>query len=411
MNTLPIRRISACLVLALLFIFGSVSALAQDQDKPIKLGAIYILSGSAAAYGQFAEQGLQLAIDEINASGGVLGRQLEYRIEDSQAKVATAIQAARKLVYQEQVDALLGLDSSGVAIGVVPIVPELGRPLIITHASTPDVTGPLCNMYTYRVSDNIAQHMNAAAQIGAETGAKQWTTIGPDYAFGHQTWEYFGKYLTEMSDDVELMSYAAFPPFGAEAFTPYINAVMDADPDGIMISLWGGDLVNFIRQANNLGFFEQGYEVLFAVGAATEVLSALGDQMPKDVWLGTRYWYAAYDNPINERFVSAYIDKYGTAPSYNAEGAYAAVYAYKAAMEKAGTTDPKAVAKALSGMSFEAPNGTVTFRAGNHQALVPPNWGLSASMNEEIGIRNLEPVRTFDPEKVTPPVSATGCEL
>lgn len=409
MSIFHTKRVLAYCALALVVIFCSTPALAQE--KPIKLGAIYILSGSAAAYGQFAEQGMQLAIDEINADGGVLGRPLEYSIEDSQAKVSAAIQAARKLVYQEQVDALIGLDSSGVAQGLVPIVPELKKPLIITHASTPDATGELCNSYTYRVSDNIAQHMNAAARIAAETGAKRWTTIGPDYAFGRQTWDYFGEYLTQMSDSAQLLDYEAFPPFGEEAFTPYINAVMDADPDGVMISLWGGDLVNFIRQANDLGFFEQDYELLFAVGGATEVLSALGDQMPKGVWLGTRYWYDAYDNPINERFVSSYIERHGTAPSYNAEGAYAAVYAYKAAMEKAGTTDGKAVAQALAGLSFEAPNGTVTFRPGNHQAMVPPNWGLSASMNEELGIRNLDPIRVFDPEKVTPPVSETGCEL
>ncbi len=409
MSSFREKRIFAYLALAFVLIFSAVPA--QAQEKPIKLGAIYILSGSAASYGQFAEQGLTLAIEEINADGGVLGRPLEYSIEDSQGSASAAIQAARKLVYQEQVDALVGLDSSGVAQGLVPIVPELRTPLIITHASTPDATGELCNAFTYRVSDNIAQHMNAAARIAAEGDAQQWTTIGPDYAFGRQTWEYFGDYLTEMSDDAELLDYEAFPPFGEEDFTPYINAVMDADPDGVMISLWGGDLVNFIRQANDLGFFEQDYELLFAVGGATEVLSALGEQMPKDVWLGTRYWYDAYDNPINERFVSSYIERYGTAPSYNAEGAYAAVYAYKAAMEKAGTTDGEAVAAALSGLSFEAPNGTVTFRPGDHQAMVSPNWGLSASMNEEIGIRNLDPIRVFDPELVTPPVSETGCDL
>ncbi|MCZ2097206.1 MAG: ABC transporter substrate-binding protein, partial [Anaerolineae bacterium] len=168
---------------------------AQAQPRPVRVGAIYIMSGSAAAYGQFARQGMELAADEINARGGILGRKLEFALEDSQGKVDVAIQAARKLVFQGGADALMGLDSSGVANGLTPIVPELRKPFVITHAASPDVTGKLCNAYTYRLSVNVNQNMSAAAQIAAESGAKRWTTIGPDYAFGHQSWEYFGKYL------------------------------------------------------------------------------------------------------------------------------------------------------------------------------------------------------------------------
>ncbi|GGY61533.1 ABC transporter substrate-binding protein [Marinobacter zhanjiangensis] len=387
---------------------GTGNAMAEE---PIRFGAIYILSGSAATYGEFAQRGIDLAVEEINDSGGILQRQVEVLYEDSQGKAATAIQAARKLAYQDNVDALLGLDSSGVAQGMVPTVPELQKPFIITHAATPDVTGNLCNEFTYRISVNVPQNQKAAAMIAAETDAKRWTTIGPDYAFGHQTWEYFGNYLKEMKPEVELMEQTAFPRFGAEDFTPFINGIMDADPEGIIISTWGGDLVNFIRQANNLGFFDQGYEVMFTVGAATEVLDALGDQMPEGVWLSTRYWYDAYDNEANTRFVEAYLDEYGSAPSYNSEGAYAAIYAYKQAMEAAGTTDGPAVAKALSGMTMEAPNGTVTFRPGDHQAMVSPNWGISGPMHPEHGIRTLTDIRVFDPEEVARPVEETGCTL
>ena len=159
-------------------------------EEPIRIGGIYILSGSAATYGEFAQKGINLAVDEINASGGILGRQVEMVFEDSQGKASVAVQAARKLVYSEGVDALVGLDSSGVAQGLVPTIPELQKPLIITHAATPDVTGKLCNAFTYRISVNVAQNMKAAALVAAELDATNWTTIGPDYAFGHQSWEF-----------------------------------------------------------------------------------------------------------------------------------------------------------------------------------------------------------------------------
>lgn len=405
-------HITRRLAIAVLAAAGIVAGLAaQAADDPIKLGAVYIRSGSPSSYGEFAEEGLRLAIDEVNEKGGVLGRQLKYAIEDSQGKPGTAIQAMRKLVYQEKVDALMGLDSSGVAQGVVSTIPQLRKPLIITHAATPDVTGDKCNDYVYRLSVNIVQNMGGAAEIAADSGAKHWTTIGPDYAFGRQSWEFFGKALKQKNPDVELMSETAFPRFGAEEFTPFINSIMAAKPDGVLISLWGGDLVNFVRQASDLGFFDQGFEVMFTVGAATEVLTALGEQMPEGVWLGTRYWFDAYDNEMNRSFVSAYKKRYNKAPSYNAEGAYAAVYAYKAAMEKAGTTDGPKVAEALAGMSFDTPMGEITFRAGDHQTLVGPTWGRAGPMDEEYGIRTLNDVHAFDGKSVTPAVEDTGCSL
>src|SRR5690606_24111077 len=156
------------------------------------------------------------------------------------------------------------------------------------------------------------------------------------------------------------------------------------------------DLVNFIRQANNKGFFDQGFEVLFTVGAATEVLSSLGEQMPEGVWLGTRYWYGAHDNDRNKKFVADYKQKYGTPPSYNAEGAYVAVYAFKEAIEKAGNTDGKAIAEALSGISLETPTGTLNIRKGDNQALIGPSWGKTAGMNAEDNIRALTDVQFFD---------------
>lgn len=401
----------ACAAAVLAASVALAAPAAQAQSDPIRLGAIYIMSGGAATYGEFARQGIELAVDEINASGGILKRQVAFKLEDGQGKADVAIQAARKLVFQERVDALMGLDSSGVANGLTPVVPELRKPFVITHAASPDVTGKLCNAYTYRISVNINQHMTAASQIAAESGAKRWTTIGPDYAFGHQSWEYFQQYLKKRKSDAEFMKEVAFPRFGAEDFVPFIQSVMQSKPEGVLISLWGGDLVNFVRQAKNLGFFDQKYTVLLTLGAATEVLSALGEQMPQGVWAGTRYWWDAHDNPVNRKFVKAYIDRYKVPPSYNAEGAYAAVYLYKAAMEKAGKTDGEAVAKALAGVSFDAPNGRVTIRPGDHQAVVGPTWGKLGAFDPKHRIRVLESMRTFKGEEVTPPVEETGCKL
>lgn len=380
-------------------------------EQPIKIGGIYLMSGSAATYGEFAKQGATLAIDEVNADGGVLGRPLELHLEDGQGKVAVAIQAARKLVYQDKVDLLMGIDSSGVAEGLVPVVPELGKPFMITHAATPAATGRLCNKYTFRDGTYVAQQMAGAAAVAADTDAAKWTTIGPDYAFGHQTWEYFSKYLKERNPDVQIMDdAAAFPKFGAEDFTPFISSVMAAKPEGIMISLWGGDLVNFVRQASKLGFFEQSFTNIYAVGAATEVLTALGEQMPEGQWLATRYWYDAWDTPMNKKFVADYKKAWGHPPSYNAEQAYMAIYAFKAAIEKAGSVDADKVIAALKGLTIPAPFGDMHFREGDNQALIGPTIGLTGPMHESDGIRTLVQIRNFNGADVTPPVDP-ACKM
>ena len=175
----------------LVFTFAVTTVIAAQA--PVKLGFVYIMSGPFATYGQFAKQGAELAIDEINKAGGINGRKIEAFFEDTAGKPDVGIRVIRKLVYENGVDAVMGLDSSGVASAVAPIMKELKTPLIITHAATPDVTGKNCNRYTFRISLNENQNMKMAASIASDLKATLWTTIGPDYSFGHQSWEYFEK--------------------------------------------------------------------------------------------------------------------------------------------------------------------------------------------------------------------------
>ncbi len=404
------RTISSAVAAAAIAAGAAAAPAAAQQGQPISIGAIYIMSGPFATYGEFARDGIQMAVDEINADGGVLGRPLEFRMEDSEGTANVAIQAARKLVFQDGVDLLMGLDSSGVANGVAPVVPELQRPFLITHAATPDVTGTLCNEWVFRNSVNIAQNMKAAALVADDIGATRWTTIGPDYAFGHQSWEFFQEYLAELNPEAEFLSETSFPRFGAEDFTPYINATIAAEPDGVLVSVWGGDLVNFVRQANNLGFFDQDFEVLMTLGAATEVLYALGDQMPEEQWVGTRYWFLGKDSERNRDFVAGYHERFGNYPSYNAQNAYAGVYTFKAAIEAAGSVEPQAVAAALSGITVDAPIGEYTIRPQDHQALVDGFWGVTAA-SADYPIRILDPMRVFPAAEITPAPEDTGCNL
>jgi branched-chain amino acid transport system substrate-binding protein len=389
----------------------AVPAAGRAAD-PVKIGFVYIMSGPFATYGQFAKQGAEMAVEEINAAGGILGRPVKAFFEDSTGKPDVAVRAIRKLVYQDGVDCVIGLDSSGVAKTVVPLMPEMKTPLIITHAATPDVTGSVCNKYTFRVSVNLAQNVKAAALLAAETKAKVWTTVGPDYAFGHQSWEYFQKYLKALRADVTFLpdDQAAFAPIKTTDFSSYITKIMQAKPEGVLISLWGGNLIDFVRQASEMGFFNGDWEVLMTLGAATEVLYALGDKMPEGLWVGTRYWFLGNDSPKNVAFRDSYVKRYGQFPSYNAHGAYAALYTYKAAAEKATSVEKDAVIAALEGLTVELPVGTVTIRPEDHQALTDATWGKTAA-DPNYPIRILKPVKIFPAKDVTPAPEETGCTM
>jgi branched-chain amino acid transport system substrate-binding protein len=400
-TTLVLPMLLVCLVLAA----------PAWSAQTVKVGFVYIMSGPFAAYGQFAKKGAELAVAEINAAGGINGHQVEAYFEDSTGKPDVAIRALRKLVFQEKVDFLIGLDSSGVAKTVVPSIPQMKTPLIITHAATPDVTGSVCNRYVFRVSVNLAQNVKAAALLAAETDVKTWTTIGPDYAFGHQSWEYFEKYLKEIKPGAGFLPRddVAFPPFKTTDFNPYINKIMQSKADGVLVSLWGGNLIDFVRQAKEMGFFDGKRQVLVTLGAATEVLTALGDKMPEGLWVGTRYWFLANDSQRNKDFVKAYKDRYGDYPSYNAHGAYGALYTYKAAAEKAGTIDKEKIIDALEGITVELPVGAITLRAEDHQALTDVTWGKTAG-DAAYPIRILDPIKLFKAADVTPSVSESGCK-
>lgn len=381
-------------------------------DKPVKIGFVYIMSGPFATYGQFAKQGAELAIAEINAGGGINGRKVEAYFEDSTGKPDVGIRVIRKLVYENGVDVVMGLDSSGVASAVAPVMKELKTPLVITHAATPDVTGTNCNRYTFRVSLNINQNIAMAAAIAADMPAKTWTTAGPDYSFGHQSWEYFQKYLAKKKPDAVFLpaTDVAFSPAATTDFSAYVTKIMNSKADGVLISLWGGNLIDFVRQAGDMGFFDGKRQILMTLGAATEVLYALKEKMPEGIWVGTRYWFQANDTPLNKAFVDAYLKRFNVYPSYNAHGAYGAVKTYAAAAAKAKSTDKEKIVGALEGLSIELPVGRITIRPEDHQAVTDGVWGKTAA-DPQMPIRTLKPIKAFAGKDITPPATETGCTM
>ncbi len=363
------------------------------------LGATYILSGFASLYGEEAERGIEFAQSEINDNGGIDGRDVEVVVRDTEASADTAIQQIRSLVQEDDVDGLFGLDSSGVAQAVAPQVAQLQMPFMITHAATPFVTSPegehedsVGNEYVFRDSNSLAQDIYGAARTAEGLDATEWATIGPDYAFGYETWDYFQAFCDGLGVEAEFTA-EQFPALATSDYTPFISSILDADPDAVLTPLWGADLTTFIGQAEDAGWFDQIDHTLFSVGMGTDYPSE-GSPLPEGEYASTRYDPFVPDTETNNSFREAYYEEYGSLPTYNAEGAYRALHLYKQAIESAGSTEADALVEEFTGMEHSGPVGDYEFSETN-QATVASVWG-TVTYDEEWESNVLDPVDRYD---------------
>lgn len=362
-------------ILALVLLVGL--AFGQGQ-QPIKIGALFILSGNFAGYGKSGSQGAQLALEEINAQGGVLGRPLQLIVVDDQGNPEVGVREARRLILQEKVDFLFGVDSSSVALAIAPLTDEYKIPLVVTHAATPTLTEQ-CRPYVFRTSNNARMDAWAAASLATTLPVRRWANIGPDYEFGRVSWQDFIARLKQLRPNVEVVS-EQWPRFGSTDYASYITALMRVRPEGVFSTLWAGDMVIFARQAKAFGFFNQVRYFVNPVGAALEVLAPLGKEAPEGLLVSARYWFLYPNTQRNRAFVEAYRKKFGEYPSYNAQEAYAGLHMLALAIQKARSTQAEAVRRAFEadgGLVYTAPEGRKQMRPEDHQVFEDLIWGYT----------------------------------
>ena len=378
----------------------ALAGCAGGDDDVVRLGATYIFSGFASLYGDEAERGFELAEEEINDNGGINGQELEIIARDTEASADTAIRQMRSLIEEDGVDGLFGLDSSGVAQAVAPQAAEEGIPYMVTHAATPFITSPagehensVGNDYMFRCANNLAQDMYGAARTAAELDATEWATIGPDYAFGYETWDYFQDFCEGLGVDAEFTT-EQYPALETSDYTPFISDILSAEPDAVITPLWGADLTTFVSQAEEAGWFDQIDYTLFSVGMGTD-LPADGNPLPEGELASTRYDPFVPDTATNNEFRDMYVEEYDSLPTYNAEGAYRAPFLYKEAIESAGSTDADDLVDAFDGMEHSGPVGDYRLDSRSNQATVPAIWG-TVTYDEEYDSNVLDPVNVYD---------------
>jgi len=381
-------------------------------ETPIKIGVDNPLTGTYAAPGKNENTGMQLAVDQLNAKNGILGRKVELLIEDSTSGDAgTAVQKARKLIERDNVDFLVGNVNSALAQAMAQVSNEKGILHIVPGGHTDGITGVNCKWNVFRVCNTTRMEANSIVPLLFNTYGKKWHFITPDYAFGHTLYEGCEADLKKLGGTI---TGNELTPLGVTDFSAYLIKARAANPDVLIVLVQGNDMVNCLKQISQFGIEKQ----LHVAGTQQELESV--EAMPPEarvgIWMFEWYWKQPGTTPGLDQFISDIRKRAdGKVPTARTWFGYLTIHAYALACEKAKTIEAKAAAKALADLEMPPeikmqPN-KVYFRGGDHQLM------LSAFIGELLHKGDGDPENLFKVNHIiagdssAPPVSETGCTM
>ncbi len=336
---------------------------AQAAD-PIKIGDFNSYS-RMAAFAVPARYGAELAVDQINAAGGVLGRPLEFITRDDKGEPGEAVKIAEELFDREGVVMLTGGFLSHVGLAVASYADQKKRLYLASEPLADSVVWESGNRYTFRLRTSTYMQAAMLADIAAKTGAKRWATIAPNYAYGKEAVASFKELLKKANPEVEFVTEQWPGLFKIDA-TAEVQALNAANVDGIFNVTFGPDLAKFVREGTIRGLFEDKTVVSLLTGEP-DYLLPLKDEAPEG-WIVTGYPWYDIKTPEHDAFVKAYQERFKEDPRIGSIVGYNTILAVAAALEKAGSTDTEALVDAMKGLTFDTPMGPITFRAIDHQS-------------------------------------------
>jgi urea transport system substrate-binding protein len=352
------RSLSTLLAAAACATILAAPALAAD---PIKIGVPVGLSGANSVVAPSVVQSAQLAVDEINAKGGVLGRQLALEVADDASGAAGAQKAFDSLVFQKKVDVLISMETSAARNAGLPIVARGKVPYIYTSF----YEGKSCSPYMYVNAWVPEQQVPPIVDyFTSEKGAKKFFLIGSDYAFGRGMLAFTKAYIEKTGGKVVGEEYL---PMDGSDWTPIISKLKSAAPDALITSTAGGaPNVTLTKQLRAAGVALPYGNLAVDEGTA----KSMGTDA-EGIYLSASY-VTGIDSAANKTFLAAMQKKFGAelkTPNDLSVPEYEAVYAYKAAAEKAGSTEEAKVLKALGEVSVEGPRGKIEMSKQHHAPL------------------------------------------
>lgn len=360
--------------LAALPMLSLLPGAASAQDK-IVLGEINSYT-RLPAFTEPYKKGWMLAVEEINAAGGIDGRMIEVISRDDTGDPATAIRIAEELISKDGAVMLFGTFLSNIGLAVADFAKQKEVLFLASEPLSDALVWSKGNKYTYRLRPST--HMQAAmlAEQAAKLGKKKWATVAPNYAYGKDAVAAFKSELTKLQPDVEWVGEQWPPVFKIDAGST-VRALEQVKPDAIYNVTFGGDLAKFVREGS-LRFLFEDRTVVSLLSGEPEYLDPLGEETPEG-WIVTGYPAAQIDTPEHKAFLTAYEARWGEIPKTGSIVGYNSVLAIKAALEKAGSTETEALRQAMEGLEVpSSPTGPFMFRAADHQSTMGAYVGLTA---------------------------------
>lgn len=358
----PHRKI---LALGAALCFAAVfSGRASAENDPIRLGDVQAYSAVPQGTEPY-KKGWEMAVDEVNASGGVLGRKIEVVSRDDAGKPDVATRMAEELVTNEKVALLFGGFLSNEGLALADFAARNKVFYLASEPLTDAIVWEKGNEFTFRLRPSTYMQTMMLVEAAAKLPAKRWATIAPNYEYGQSAVADFVALLKQKRPDVEIVEQQ-WPALGKLDGGAVVQALSAAKPDAIFNVTFGADLARFVREGTLRGLF-RGRSVVSLLTGEPEYLDPLKSEAPAG-WIVTGYPWNDIKIPEHEKFVAAYQKRYHDYPRISSAIGYITLKAAVAIIRKAGSTDTKQLVAAAKGLSFDSPFGEITFRAIDHQS-------------------------------------------
>ena len=343
--------------------------------EAIKIGEINSYTGPLAAFTEPYRSGWTLALEQINAAGGVDGRPLKVIARDDAGKAGTAIRHAQELVSGEGVTLLMGTFLSNVGLAVSDFAKQNRILFVAAEPLTDAMTWSKGNRYTFRLRPSTYMQAAMLAEEAAKLPAKRWASVAPNYEYGQSFVQAFRELLAKKRPDVEWVG-EQWPALWKIDAGATVQALARMDPEAIFNVTFSSDLAKFVREGSLRGLFE-GRTVVSPLTGEPEYMEPLKAEAPKD-WIVTGYPWYAVDTPAHKAYLDAYKARFEDHPRLGSLVGYNTMLAVAAALKKAGSTDTDALVDAMTGLEIDTPVGRVVFRASDHQSTMGAFVGRTA---------------------------------
>jgi len=342
----------------------TVVVTSASAQNTIKIGELNSYKAAPAFLDPY-KRGIDLALDEINTAGGVLGKRMEFIIRDDGANPGDAVRVAEELVTREGTNLLAGTFLSNVGLAVTEFAGKKQVFFLAAEPLTDKITWQNGNKYTYRLRSSTYMQVAMLMPDIVAAKKKRWALVYPNFEYGQSAVENFKEMLKKQQPDVQFVTEQA-PPLGKVDAGAIAQAIDDAKPDAIFNVLFGPDLAKFVREGNTRDVFKNRF-VASLLSGEPEYLDPLKDEAPVG-WVVTGYPWYAIDTPAHKKFLDAYQKKFNDYPRLGSVVGYVTVKSMAAGITKAGSTDTASVVAAFDGLKIDGPFGPFVYRGSDHQA-------------------------------------------